>query len=122
MAPAWQSCFGQCQGTYFGGACFNGSEANGWLHKGLDILAEQLAEQILSDGGHFERSPMYHAIILEDMLDVLNLAKALPDRFVERSDIVVTSVQSSAHDSLAGCDEPPRWRNQLLQRCSDWHR
>ena len=24
----------------FGGACF-GSEANGWLHKGLDILAEQ---------------------------------------------------------------------------------
>ena len=72
----------------FGGACFNGSEANGWLHKGLDILAEQLAEQILSDGGHFERSPMYHAIILEDILDVLNLAKALPDRFVERSDIV----------------------------------
>src|SRR5205823_8935042 len=29
--------------------------------------------QILSDGAHVERSPMYHSIILEDLLDVCNL-------------------------------------------------
>ena len=43
-----------------------------------DPLAE-LSEQILPDGGHFERSPMYHAIVLEDVLDLVNLAGAYPE-------------------------------------------
>jgi uncharacterized heparinase superfamily protein len=57
----------------FAGLFFDGPEAEAWLAKGLDIYRRQLAEQVLPDGGHFERSPMYHAIILEDLLDVLNL-------------------------------------------------
>src|SRR5690606_21640103 len=28
------------------------------------------------DGGHFERSPMYHCIVLEDLLDVINLLES----------------------------------------------
>ncbi len=39
--------------------------------KWMRLYREQIAEQILSDGGHFERSVMYHAIILEDVLDVM---------------------------------------------------
>jgi uncharacterized heparinase superfamily protein len=35
-----------------------------------------LPEQILADGGHFERSPMYHASALEDLLDVTNIQSA----------------------------------------------
>ena len=31
---------------------------------------ENSPEQILADGGHFERSPMYHAIVLGDVLDL----------------------------------------------------
>ena len=62
----------------FAGLFFGGAEAEGWLRKGLRIYAQQLPEQILSDGGHFERSPMYHALILEDLLDLLNLAGAYP--------------------------------------------
>ncbi|MDX9972400.1 MAG: alginate lyase family protein [FCB group bacterium] len=42
----------------FVGSCF-GQQA--WLSKGMEILREQLPEQILSDGMHFERSPMYHS-------------------------------------------------------------
>ena len=57
----------------FGGLYFSGEEAKGWLLKGVSLLKEQLAEQILQDGGHFERSPMYHALILEDLLDIINL-------------------------------------------------
>lgn len=57
----------------FAGAFFEGPEAEQWLAAGLSILSRQIPEQILPDGGHFERSPMYHAIILEDMLDLLNL-------------------------------------------------
>lgn len=57
----------------FAGRFFTGCDAERWLKKGLQIVSEQLDEQILPDGGHFERSPMYHAMILEDCLDLLNL-------------------------------------------------
>ena len=40
-----------------------------WLRLGLKIYARELPEQVLDDGVHFERSAMYHCIILEDMLD-----------------------------------------------------
>ena len=40
-----------------------------------NVLRDQLEEQILSDGAHFERSPMYHQIILYRMLDAIHLIK-----------------------------------------------
>lgn len=43
------------------------------------LLKEQLKEQILADGGHFELSPMYHQIVLFRLLDCLNLVKNNPD-------------------------------------------
>lgn len=57
----------------FAGYIFSGAEADRWLNKGLAILQREIPEQILADGGHFERSPMYHAIILEDLLDLINI-------------------------------------------------
>jgi uncharacterized heparinase superfamily protein len=65
----------------FGGAYFSGHEASEWLAKGLELLARELDEQVLPDGGHFERSAMYHSIVLEDVLDVLALAQAAPNAF-----------------------------------------
>lgn len=58
---------------FFAGVYFEGTDAERWLAKGRQILADELDEQFLSDGGHYERSPMYHAISLVDYLDVLNL-------------------------------------------------
>ena len=55
------------------GLYFRGPEAARWLATGLGILERELAEQILADGGQFERSPMYHALALEDLLDLLNV-------------------------------------------------
>lgn len=57
----------------FSGLYFNGDEADAWLQMGELLLGKELDEQILEDGGHFERSPMYHSIILEDFLDLVNL-------------------------------------------------
>lgn len=59
----------------FAGLFFEDDEANKWLRKGFKLFNSELSEQILSDGGHFELSTMYHAIILEDLLDILNLFK-----------------------------------------------
>ncbi len=71
--------FANAKALVFAGLFFEGSEANSWLTKGLAILAQELPEQILADGGHFELSPMYHSIILEDMLDLINLGDTYGD-------------------------------------------
>ncbi len=60
----------------FAGSFFAGDEARGWLTQGAQLYQRELQEQILADGGHFELSPMYHSLILEDLLDVFNLGQA----------------------------------------------
>ena len=39
----------------------------------MHMLEETLAEQILPDGGHFERSPSYHLQVLTDLIDLADL-------------------------------------------------
>jgi len=59
----------------FAGRFFDGDlRARNWLRKGLSLYEKETAKQILPDGWHYERSPMYHALMLEAYLDVLNLA------------------------------------------------
>ena len=58
---------------FFTGLYFEGTDADRWLATGRHLLARELDEQFLPDGGHFERSPMYHAISVVDYLDILNL-------------------------------------------------
>ncbi|CAG1003854.1 partial Heparin-sulfate lyase, partial [Myxococcaceae bacterium] len=70
--------FVNAKALVFAGLFFEGPEAQAWLERGLGLLARELPEQILPDGGQFERSPMYHALALEDLLDLLNVAAAYP--------------------------------------------
>jgi len=46
------------------------------------ILKDELQEQILPDGAHFELSPMYHQLILYRLLDSINLLKNNPEKFL----------------------------------------
>lgn len=39
------------------------------------LFFKELDIQFLNDGGHYELSPMYHAIMLERILDILNILK-----------------------------------------------
>jgi uncharacterized heparinase superfamily protein len=79
--------FTNAKALIFAGLFFEGPEAELWLSKGFELLKNQLPEQILGDGGHFERSPMYHAIILDDLLDLINLLRTcdhpIPDGWLE---------------------------------------
>ncbi len=68
--------FANAKALVFAGLYFGGDEADEWLKKGLSILKKQLPEQVLRDGGHFELSPMYHSIILEDLLDLVNMGQS----------------------------------------------
>src|SRR5215831_18689107 len=66
--------FANAKALVFAGAFLEGGAAQEWLERGLGILAQQVPEQFLPDGGHFERSPMYHATLLADVLDLIELA------------------------------------------------
>ena len=59
----------------FAGLFFEGNEARKWLKTGIKILEDQLDEQVLKDGGHFELSPMYHSLFLKDLIEIYHLAK-----------------------------------------------
>jgi uncharacterized heparinase superfamily protein len=72
--------FANAKALAFAGCFFGGGEADRWLKRAGKILHRELDEQILPDGGNFELSPMYHAILLADVLDLLNLAAAYPGK------------------------------------------
>ena len=57
----------------FAGLFFQGREASVWRDRGFALLKQEVREQILDDGGHYERSPMYHSLVYEDLLDLINL-------------------------------------------------
>ena len=44
--------------------------------KTFELIMEQLEEQVLSDGMNFELSPMYHDLMLVDLLDIFNLIQS----------------------------------------------
>jgi hypothetical protein len=66
------------------GAFFSGETADGWLDRSDEWLRDQLDEQILPHGEHFERSPMYHAQMLQLVLDVRDAARTLRPALAER--------------------------------------
>lgn len=68
--------FVNAKALVFAGLYFEGPEATRWLERGLRILRREVNEQILADGGQFELSPMYHAMAVEDMLDLVNVTRA----------------------------------------------
>jgi uncharacterized heparinase superfamily protein len=63
---------------FYAGAFFTGARAQRLRQRGLRLLLAETSEQFLADGGHYERSPMYHAIGLEDLLDAVALVTADP--------------------------------------------
>ncbi|MBL8287711.1 MAG: alginate lyase family protein [Rubrivivax sp.] len=69
--------FANAKALVFAGLYFEGPEADAWLATGVRILLRELPEQVLADGAQFERSPMYHALALEDVLDLINVLRTL---------------------------------------------
>jgi len=86
--------FSNAKALVYAGLFFDGKQSNQWLKKGLNLISAELTEQVLSDGGNFELSPMYHAIFLEDILDLINLAESFPE-FVN-SEIIDTYRSTAA--------------------------
>ena len=67
--------FANAKALAFAGLALGGAEAVGWRVRGIALVVSEAAEQSGPDGGHFELSPMYHALFVEDLLDLINLAR-----------------------------------------------
>jgi uncharacterized heparinase superfamily protein len=90
--------FTNSKSLLFYGAFFNGRFSRKVLKKGLKIFYKEIEEQLLDDGGHFECSPMYHSIIMYDLLDIYNLSKSFPKKFPKNfSDIVEKKFRKMIH-------------------------
>ena len=73
--------FANAKALIYAGLYFQGIEAEKWYKTGIKIFNKELQEQVLPDGGNFELSPMYHAIFLEDLLDIFNIHQAFSKQF-----------------------------------------
>lgn len=69
--------FANLKALLFAGIIFKN---NSWTNIATRGLLKEIPEQILDDGANFELSPMYHSIMLVDMLDIYNLSNRYPDR------------------------------------------
>jgi uncharacterized heparinase superfamily protein len=123
----------------FAGIFFGGEWGARWFEKGQRILWRALEDQILEDGGHEERSPMYHAIVLQDYVEVLFAyqlnKRTIPDWVRSRVILMADYLDSIRHpdgeiplfadsafgiahassDILAACERllkvPGRWKD-----------
>jgi uncharacterized heparinase superfamily protein len=66
--------FENLKALFFAGCFFQGDDANRWINRILNEIPSQAREQTLSDGGHYERSHLYHCLMLENYLDIYNLS------------------------------------------------
>ena len=71
--------FANAKALIFAGLFFQGKDADAWLALGLRILKKEIPEQVLSDGGNFELTPMYHSTITADFLDLVSIFRAFQD-------------------------------------------
>lgn len=70
--------FENIKAMLFAGFFFSDSNSARWLTHFQRELTIELAEQILTDGGHYERSPHYHCVVLQDCIELFALHRANP--------------------------------------------
>lgn len=102
--------FVNAKALVFAGCFFEGANADKWLNTGLAIYNKELNEQVLNDGGNYELTPMYHVIMLVDLLDLLNLFNAYPNRV---SESVVFQTKAKAIKMLAFLERISHIDNQI---------
>jgi uncharacterized heparinase superfamily protein len=102
------------------GCFWSGAHADRWYARYTDTFSRELNNQLLADGAHYERAPMYHALVLQDALEVAALIRAagrtIPDRLTAAIRAMVDYLPRMTHpdgeialfnDSVFGEAPPP---------------
>ncbi len=100
--------FENLKALLFAGCFFEGNDAKRWREKAISELATQLKEQMLGDGGHYERSPQYHCLMLENYLDIYNLVDRNSEFFSSSFKLLVGETSEKALKFLSGIVFPDK--------------
>lgn len=87
------------------GRCLGGPGPDRWRRLGDELAADELDGQMLADGFHVERSPGYHAILVDDLIRLDRFLRATGEDgtgFGRR----VTEARRRAADALASVVHP----------------
>jgi uncharacterized heparinase superfamily protein len=114
------------------GRCLRGRSPTRWRVRGDALVARELAGQILPDGFHVERSPGYHAVLVDDLIRFERLLRATGEdgsgfgrRVIEARRRTAGALASVLHgdgeiplfnDSAFGQAPPTPW---ILDRAAD---
>lgn len=88
--------------------------------KSAILLKEQLKEQILDDGAHYEQSPMYHCILLDRILDAINVVSSFgyqDSRLVEIKE--TTELLTAYAERMLGHLESVMWKDGSIPLLND---
>lgn len=106
----------------------SGPQSTEWMNTATQIALTQAREQVLPDGGHFERSPMYHLHVMEDFYILSELLEpplacarmrstcrrmAEYVRWMRHPDGEIPQFNDAAQHAVAS----PEW---MLQLCRDY--
>ena len=104
------------------GLFFHGTAASRWERKGLALLAAELGEQVLPDGGHFERSLSYHFRVNQVCREAIRLLLA-NQRQAPRTLYDVHERMSSFTESVRHLDgNVPLFHDARWIEDEDWDR
>lgn len=114
--------FANIKALLIAGIFFENKQGEIWFDRYKVLLNKELVKQILRGGGHYELSPMYHNIILEDLLDILLFLKAYR---VEIPHGFITQIKKMFlwSDAMSHPDQEVSFFNDsamgIAQKCSD---
>jgi len=91
----------------FAGVFLNDSKI---YRKGSRLLKNQISEQILQDGAHYELSPMYHQLMLYRVLDTIQL---LEKNNSLSSKVLVSELREKASDMLSWLENIVFWHGDI---------
>jgi hypothetical protein len=114
---------------FVGSLLFDDADAMRWRAQSAALLWAEVVSQVNVDGGHVERSPMYHAIALADYLEAIDLANASHVEVPESARTLVASMAAALapmvrddgslhlfHDSANGIAPDVAWIDRMSTR------
>lgn len=102
------------------GAALASPSSKRWRLRGASILAACVRGQVLADGVHYERSPVYHAIVLEHLLVAMETAAARGEAPPRGVDDAAGRMTLALAEMLLPDGAPPRWRDGADEMALPW--
>ncbi|MFM2151743.1 MAG: hypothetical protein RL199_178 [Pseudomonadota bacterium] len=83
---------------YVAGAVLEGAGASTWRRVGRRLVERSLEVDLLEDGGHAERAPMYQSLVAAQLRRVAQVARRRGDVFADRADAAAGRLEAMLAD------------------------